>query len=198
MKKIAFLCLGFFLSHAVDAQAQFTCGVRAGLNLSSKVGLLIGATADYSVNDKISIISGLFYTQYGNITAFYTYHPNDFIDTRNYIRIPLNARYAIGKRLFLHTGPYLGFIVYSEGKHKYTNPENGRKEVFYYDISQKYRSFDWGISVGAAMKFGNFQAALEWNEGLINISRYDCCSKYNRSFAITSTYMFGKNKRKKN
>lgn len=181
-----------------DAHAQFTCGVRAGLNLSFKTGLLIGAVADYSLSNKITVESDILFSQQGVSSLQIPINPPIYYkESLNFIRIPLNLRLVFGKRLLLHTGPYLGFAVSSTGKCESTNRETRKKEVSYYDISQKYKSFNWGINVGAAMKFGNFQVGLERTKGLIQ-NRESSGKQFNYAWALTATYMFGKTKENRN
>ena len=192
----------------LDTEKKFTYGVRTGLNISgyqgfgrpnAKLGLLIGTVADYSVSDVFSIEYGLLFVQQGTgwavVSLANTKDGTERTERINYLRIPVNARCILGNKIFMYAGYYLGFAVGS-GKGKITfNNYDGSKEVS--EFSLRRRFFDWGLNIGAAIKFGNnIQAGLEWNQGMLNNGRRvnNITEIQNCAFALTATYMFGKRK----
>ena len=186
---------------ANNVQAQFTFGIRAGLNCSkiwggsepktnSKLGFQIGAIADYSMNGNFSFESGLFVATMGHkIEAASAKRTENPI----YPQIPFHARYNFGDRFFIRAGTYFGFCVGGKGKwdtDEYDYKLNfGREAVFGQRV---YKSFDFGLSAGAGMQFGNFQFGVEGKQGLTNAIHSS--SYKNFVISLTATYMFGKSR----
>ena len=212
---------------ASHVQAQFNFGVRTGLNYTKvlgtgvapvnnlKAGFQFGVVADYAVNGKFSIEPGLLFSTLGYKGQQYvTEYPTGkkayffkYQESPNYIQIPVHARYKLGNKVFLHAGPYFGFAIGGKASAEYLDNDGNRmakashKLTFRLDDSHsRYsRTFDYGLGVGVAVKFGNVQVGLEGNTGLAGISKYDTISfedifiyKKNGGFALTATYMFGK------
>ena len=220
MNKHFFAVLLIIFFTTCYAHAQFNFGVRAGFNCTKiwhgesistimKSGLLFGAVAEYSVNNKFSITSGIiFATQgYKNLSTVSwdgidnggTNKVKDVINL-NYIQIPIHVRYKPDNRLLLWAGPYFGFAVGGKEKSKWF--EDGKKKhVFVHrlkfggDDYSNYRIFDFGLNVGIAKQFSNIQVGLEGNNSLISITKsstYNNDSAYNFGIALSVTYMFGK------
>ena len=183
-----------------SAQAQFTFGVRAGMICSKiwgssepptnmKLGFQFGGIADYSVNDNFSVASGfsmaMMWHRIKAETATRTESPV-------YLQIPVFARYNLTDILFLSAGTYFGHFVFGNGNwstddYKY-KLNFGREDVF---GQQVYKSFDFGLSAGAGVQFGNLQVGLECRQGMTNVIHSSSCK--NLAFTITVTYMFGRN-----
>ena len=185
-----------------NAQAQFTFGVRAGLNCSNilsgsepttamKFGFQAGAVTDYAVKGNFSVETGLFVSTMGHklnaTSATRTENPI-------YLQIPLHARYSFGNKFFVRGGPYFGFCVGGKGNwntDEYDYKLNfGREEIFGQRV---YRSFDFGLSAGAGMQFGNIQAGVECKQGLTNAIH--SLSYKNLAISLTVAYMFGKKRK---
>jgi hypothetical protein len=207
------------------AQAQFTFGLRAGLNLTNFTeksggyepdveykympGFLIGVVGEYAVSDVFAIQPTILFTthrgerkSFGKITRYV-----------NYLQIPVNALYKvdIGRiKLLLQGGPYLSYAL--SGKYKWDNsldfmpslgPKWGENKIKFgycecHDAAVM-KPFDFGIGVGAGLQFNNFQVGLGYNFGLTNLSsrpKDDDHSLKSNGLALTLTYLFGKRNQK--
>ena len=208
MNKHFFIVLLSFVLIAGKTQAQYTFGVRAGLNSNKiwgqkghltrmKVGFQIGAVAEYSLNDRFSIEHGLLFATLGyniNRTAFTPTMKNGlFMDeNRNYIQIPVRFLYKLGNGLSFHAGTYFGRVI--SGKVK-GNSVSIDGEIYNYEDKLRFGGndnnvFDCGLSVGIAMRFSNFKVGLEGNRGLISLQPGS--NHKNGGFAFNATYMFSK------
>ena len=187
---------------ASNAQAQFTFGVRTGVNCSKiwggsetatnmKLGFQVGAIANYFVNNNFSLEPGFFVAMMGHridvAAATRTESPV-------YFQIPVHVRYNLSDRFFVRAGPYFGFFFTGYGKWD-TDEHNyklnfGREDVFGQRV---YRSFDFGLSAGAGMQFGNIQVGLEGKQGLTDVIHSS--SYKNLAISLTATYMFGKKRK---
>ena len=184
---------------ASNAQAQFTFGVRAGMNCSKiwggsepatnmKLGFQVGAIADYSVNDNYSVDAGLSVAMMGHrIEAASAKRTESPV----YLQIPVQARYNLGNRFFVRAGPYFGLCFIGTGNwdtDEYHYRLNiGREDTFGQRV---YRYFDFGLSAGAGMQFGKIQIGLEGKQGMTD-AIYSSSYK-NFAISLTATYMFGK------
>jgi hypothetical protein len=143
-KKIYAILIAVVFTASV--QAQFTLGVRAGVNLTnfsqldeegkelgkdykseSKLGFQIGLVGDYAVSENFSIQPGVIFAQQG---AKYSDDDSDakIVFNLNYLQVPINAQYKLlfGERLALtlQAGPYVGYGL--NGKMKFWG-EDGKK-----------------------------------------------------------------------
>ena len=197
-----------FILIAGNTQAQYTFGVRAGLNSNKiwggtgpvtnmKAGFQIGAIADYSLNHRFSIEHGLLFATLGhriNFTPMNGMRSKHYIaENRNYIQIPVRFLYKFGNGLSFHAGTYFSRAI--SGKVKGNSfPIDG--EIYNYEYKLWFGEnansvFDCGLSVGIAMRFGNYKVGLEGNRGIISLLQSSSYHK-NGGFAFNATYMFGK------
>ena len=220
MKQFFIVLLTVFVT-ATYAQAQFTFGARMGLNCTTiqfggneetkmKPGLLIGAVADYSINEILSIESGLFFAMRGyKVRPTVCWSGPDGggcdkvidIENLNYIQIPVHVVCKIDNRLRFRVGPYFGFAV--GGKNKSIWPRSGKnKSVFVHKLKfgnndhSNYKIFDFGFNAGLAVQLHNIQIGLEVSNSLTSIKKrsvYLSDRAHNLAFTLTTTYMFGNN-----
>lgn len=185
MKKISIIITSVVLLVAVigtmQAGAQISAGVKAGVNLSNfnaeymnlktKPGLVAGAFVSYNFNPKWSAQGEVLYTMQG------AKEPGGSYDFK-YINIPLTARYNVWEGLHIHTGPQVGLLL--SGKIK----EDGEK----YDIKDNLRSSDIGWVLGASYEWNKrFVADIRWVKGLTDISDNDSDVK-NTAVQVTFGY----------
>jgi hypothetical protein len=208
-KKVILVFVAVALT-ASYAQAQFTFGVRAGLNLTNMVfkdngatvtgkmkpGIQLGVTGEHAITDAFAIQPGLLFSMQGY--KMEEEGPLKGAIALNYIQIPVNVQYKLdlsGMKLLLQAGPYLGIAVNGKFKMKAGSQEDSM------DIRFKssngggdYKRGDFGLGVGAGLQFGNIQAAVGYNIGLANVDAHydgDHTAK-NNGLALTVTYLFGK------
>ena len=218
MNKYFFTVLLVVVLSANNVQAQFTFGVRAGLNSTKiwggvgrptgmKAGFQFGTVADYSFSDKFSIEPKLLFSTQGFKNQMSTTNPVNGkkckikeIESPNYIQIPVHVKYKLGNIVSVYAGPYLGFAI--GGKRKMITIEDGKKiytaypKLFKRDtdgrlMSVYERRFDYGFGVGVAMKFNNIQIGFEGNQGFVGIKQ-ETTSDKNGCLALIAAYMFGK------
>jgi len=133
----------------------------------------------------------------------------------NYLQLPVNVQYKFdfgNINLLLHAGPYLGYGISGKIKiwDKYGkrlskgeiesiefNPGDYSKIKFGNDKEKHHlKALDFGIGLGAGLKFNNIQFGLGYIRGLTNIliglnSADDKRSSKNKGFSITVSYFFG-------
>ena len=151
MNKKFFSVLFVVVLSANYVQAQFSFGVRAGLNLTNvsmkydggkdetlkpkyKHGFQIGIVGEYGISDNLSIQPSILFATQG-----YKLGPTEFIMDDmlgwkeevtvniNYLQIPVNAQYKMdlgGSSLLLQAGPYFGFAFGGKKKWEYFLNDN--------------------------------------------------------------------------
>jgi len=199
-KKFCIVLLAAVLT-ASYAQAQFTFGARAGLNLTNfygdeegnskmKPGFQIGVVCDYTLSDNFSIQPVLLFATQGAKWPDWKEKIN-----LNYLQIPINAQYKLdlgGMKLLLQAGPYFGYAI--SGKYKWEEDgEKGEEKIELGGDKEKHnmKALDLGLGFGAGLQFGNIQAGLGYNLGLVNINHYDLYKTKNNGLVLTVTYLFG-------
>ena len=195
MKKVTF-CFAFifFVLYAFQASAQFTFGIKAGLNLANmidkddsqtystdyktKTGFHIGVTGEYAISDNFFVEPGLLISTKG----FRIEQDGiKFSANLNYIELPINAMYKIdmgSAKIFILAGPYLAYAV--SGKYKADQAVLGdnedQKEQKINIGSDKgkddIKGFDFGLNFGAGLQYNAITFGLQYGLGLANLSLY--------------------------
>jgi len=188
---VLLLC-GFVVS---NVQAQFFYGVHAGLNLSNawghwppatglKPGFQIGALANYSLTEKLSVEPILLFTTQRK------YIKNLKDEKINYIQMPVNIRYKLGNNLYMRVGLYQGIAV--SGKCTLTHYD-GEKEDYKLEFGKNssHKIFDFGFCIGVSLQFRKMQIDFGGNSSIIVNERPPSSVRY-ASLALSSIYLFGK------
>ncbi|MDR1864638.1 MAG: PorT family protein [Bacteroidales bacterium] len=221
-KKVVTVAVAAVLT-AGYAQAQFKFGARAGFNLTNvsekyadgekpsgddkssfKPGFQIGVVGEYALSDAFAIQPGIVFATQG---ATYKWGEKaKTVIALNYLQVPINAQYKLdlgGAKLLLQAGPYLGFAL--SGKYKNWDDEGKKVEPEDDELAKikigsnkdedDMKAFDFGLGLGAGVQFGNIQAGVGYNLGLVNTAfREEGDTKSfskNNGLAITLTYLFG-------
>ena len=92
-------------------------------------------------------------------------------------------------KLLLQAGPYLGFGVLVNERHKVGGEKMGSPTGW---GETDLNSFDFGLGAGVGIQFGNLQTVLGYNFGLTNIADVKPYKWKNSGFALTLTYLFGR------
>ncbi|WP_353125482.1 porin family protein [Parapedobacter pyrenivorans] len=210
MKKITFTLLFLALATVMYAQ-DFHFGVTAGPNLStvklnmksgdvdqpkSVIGFHIGAFAEWSLTDKISLRPELSYQTVG-----YRYPPEEelygYRHKSNYISLPVMVRYSISEKLKVGLGPYVSAKLVA--KYKYIpsseeDKENAEEGWFdYTDVdNDEFNPVDYGLCAGVGYQvLPKLGVALGYNYGLSNIFNTegtDGSKAHNRYFRLGLSY----------
>lgn len=203
MKKFILVVLMTVISAASQAQTAF--GIQAGANfatqkfedndgidIKSKVGLVIGALADIDFGSSISFRPELNFIQKG-----FKFEEDGYKLTLNlnYIELSPNFVYntdaGMGK-FFFGLGPSFGFGLSGNTKEKEDGEDEVEEDINFGDAEEEVKGFDFGLNglVGYKMASGVFLTA-GYNLGLANLSNVDDEDVKNRGFSIKLGYMFG-------
>ena len=210
MKNLKFTLLAIVLLTATSASAQFSFGVRGGVNMSNiqtdvqdvitspKFGFTIGAFADFDFSPDMAIQSGLFFSTKGsreNVTVAVS-HPDGYFTRTDrivtnflYLQLPVHFAYRIdvspGTRVVFHGGPY---VAYAVGGSVRVNGERDRN-AFGCRVVQ-YQPFDWGLGIGVGGEFERILVGIGWDFGLFDISNQSNVRSRNQNAFLTVGYRF--------
>jgi len=213
------LAIVLTVSHA---QAQFTVGVRTGMNCtkllgdegflfspvqnSIKFGFQLGVITNYSLSENFSIESGLLFSTKGfknQKSVIYPITGKKWTikesEGPNYIQIPIYAKFKLGNIVLFHAGPYVGYAI--GGYRKMETFEDGKRII--YQPIRLFKQDEHGIVMTVYdRKFDwgiGMGVAMKFNNIQIgldsNIGLINVISKSNYKnggLSLTATYMFGK------
>lgn len=182
MKKILLMVIMALFVVSANAQMEnLRWGVKAGMNVSNfgrdadtdaRIGFHIGALAEYTLTDLISIQPELLLTLKG--AKHYTPY---------YLELPINAKFnfPLGEdRVYLTVGPYIAYGLFGEGA------ISDRK--FFKDDAKR---FDFGGGIGAGYEFMNgLFLNLGFSYGFIDISDGFGEDINNMNFMVSVGYKF--------
>lgn len=180
MKKV--LLLAACVVMATGAFAQFSWGIKGGLNVSSltdvptnqmKTGIYVGAFAEYKFNDFIAIQPEVVYSRQG--VAYGIVKEGDSkLRNRvraNYINIPVLARLYLLDNLTLDLGPQIGFVLTAKDFSKGVDTSDGRDVVNAKSRLDKnsYNVVDFSIAMGATYNLNeNLFVSARYGLGITN------------------------------
>lgn len=216
--KVLFVAALLLISVVSEAQLRF--GPQVGLNIanaslkaegapstSSKIGLSIGAIAEYSLSESMALQSGLIYSQKG-----YKGEMNLFImDAKatvsiSYIELPVNFKYFVPvgtTKIFLAAGPYVAFAVSGTEVAEVSSAFVDAAELGLGSTSKDLKigsgsdddvlGADFGLNIGAGAEFKSFVVSGQYGFGLINIEPISNNGSYtkNRVVSLSVAYLFG-------
>ena len=191
--KTKFIALFIFCTLVGIANAQFSVGVKGGLNVSSieeygtysldsRVGFHGGLMLQYMFTDNWGLESGLYYSLMGGKEKEKDYDHQDRIDdytasaNPSYLQLPLYAIYKfnVAPELYLYPalGAYFGYGL--SGKLDVKGKENGvditAKGDFFNDATNK---LDMGVGAGLNLQYKKFVVGLGYEHGLLKINKHD-------------------------
>ncbi len=176
------------LVFTLNMNAQISFGAKTGLNISNitgdatdgnevKVGLAIGAVAEFKLSESFAIQPEIIYSSQGSDTK------NSNVKLKmNYLNVPLMAKYYPTENLSLQLGPQVGFLVSAK-------VDNGKTSV---KVDDNLKTIDLGLSFGVGYKldFGLFFDA-RYNLGLSDINDYNTINEnYNAVINFSVGYFF--------
>ena len=194
MKFLRFFVAAAALAVSSSSFAQdIDFGVKAGLNFSnftakyggtkvndnkSKIGISLGAFADYNLTDMFAIEAGLQFDQIGN--KYEWTEDDESVKTStnvNYLTIPINVRanFPVGdNKLYFLAGPTIGLALSGKVKREYTEDGQTTKN----DESVKLgngedddmKRMNLGLMFGAGFEMtNNIGFRLTYDIGLSNL-----------------------------
>lgn len=197
MKKLYLFTLLSLLTITVSKAQEIRFGAKAGLNLSTFTGdaftgfdtrasFHIGALVELPLSEKFSIQPELLYSEKGSdLDDFFLFQ---FKANLNYIEIPVMAKYYVIEGLSIELGPVASILVKAEGSDKGVVK----------DVSDLYKTFDFGIGVGASYRLPmDVFFSLRFVKGFLDANERDSLDDYNSDFKvqnavfqISAGYMF--------
>ena len=185
MKKV--LLLAACVVMASGAFAQFSWGIKGGLNISSltevpsnqmKTGIYVGAFAEYQFNDFIAIQPEVVYSRQG--VAYDIVKENNVTERNriraNYINIPILAKVYLLDNLSLDLGPQIGFVLTAKDFYKSVDTNDGRDVTNFKSQMDKnnYNVVDFSIAMGATYKLNeNIFVSARYGLGITNFFNKD-------------------------
>jgi hypothetical protein len=193
MMKTKILVLATFCLFTIAANAQFSIGVKGGLNVSSiedlgpysldaKAGFHAGIMTQYMFNKNLGLESGLYYSLMGGKETEKDYdRPNRIDDYKasanpSYLQMPLYAIYKVELAENLSVYPSLGlYFGYGlNGKIDVKGIENGNdvtmRDDFFNDNNNR---FDMGAGVGFNVQYKKAVFGLGYEHGFMKINKKD-------------------------
>ena len=178
MKK--FVILAAFAVMSASAFAQFTYGVRAGLNLATisnakllvgedvvkmKPSLYVGAFGEYKVGDFFGLSADLIYSRQGVSFDAFSFEeegeewsiPKSNMRL-NYLNLPIMARLYVLEGLSVDLGPQFGILL---GAKVWSDGVDDTE-----DIKDEIQSLDVSFGAGLTYNIGKFLIQGRYNLGL--------------------------------
>ena len=172
MKKIILVLSAVLLSTGAFAQNRgFEWGVKAGLNLSTvtkfddtkfKPGFAAGVFGEYVISDFFGVQAELLYSMAG---FKYKEGGLELNDKRDYLILPILAKFYILERLSVDIGPQFGYAL--SGKLDLDAGEFTGAGKYYDD---DFKKFDITAAMGLSYKFGfGLDVFARYNLGLTKL-----------------------------
>ena len=182
ISKIFTVCivLGFACSISNEVFGQMRAGVKGGLNVSNlyvdevddenaRFGLNLGVYAQVLSSDVFAIQPELLFSTKGSKIEY----GGSFFDQTvkynlSYLDLPVLAVFKLGEAAEIHVGPYVGYLLAADISH------DGDLGSGTDDIDRDHlKSFDYGLSGGFGLNFGNVQVGARYNYGLAKLADSD-------------------------
>ncbi|MFA8434074.1 MAG: porin family protein [Marinifilaceae bacterium] len=190
------------------SNAQIKFGVKVGLNLAdiaqnfkdSEVesdtkmltGYAFGVTAEYEIQEKWALQSGVMLTRKGykveNSSAESNWSESYERKYKvNYLEVPVNIAYKMND-FQLYAGPYVAFGISGKVKEEWTETYNGETESDSFECDIKFKSevgeedfdddnddeymrgFDYGLNFGVGYQTGPMLFNVGYSLGLANLT----------------------------
>jgi len=201
MKKLCVIAVLLFLGAQLHAQK---IGIKVGANLAdakiedggvsvdtkSKIGFLVGVSADFKLIGGLGINTGIDFTQKG------TKFNEDFFGvevstTLNYLIIPARLAYTFeagSLGIFIEAGPYFGYGLGGKMKGTYMG-QTEEEDITFGSEEDDLKNPDIGISAGAGVYVGPIRAAINYDPGLSNLSNFDSESIKTGSLILSVAFL---------
>lgn len=173
-----------FAQHEVGS---WTVQPKIGMNIAtltkaddseSRIGLAVGAEAEYQLTDIFSLTGGLMYSMQG---CEWSEGGSTLKCKLDYINVPILANVYVVKGLAVKLGIQPAFKVNAEAKYS-----SGSADAS--DDLDGVKGFDFSIPVGLSYEYKNFVLDGRYNWGVTKVSDDADCK--NSVFQITLGYKF--------
>lgn len=159
------------------AHAQYSAGLKAGLNYSTMIvydgvsdygylpGFQVGGFVDYSLA-KVSFQLDVVYSQQG---ASITSNAEDLKAIAKYINIPVAVKYKLGPSFNVQVAPQIGFLTCMKSDYHPVVSISFDEQTY----TKAYKKTDFGVNVGAGWKSSNgIIVDVRYYLGLTEINDY--------------------------
>ena len=154
---------------------------------SNKTGLVIGAEAEYQLNDYLSCNAGLFYSQQGSRYRDAGEFRN-MKTTIDYLNVPLTVGVWLGNGLSLRSGIQVGYAINTKVEAEELYNGNWEPSDVAGDASW-YRRWDVSLPVAVSFELQRIRVDLRYNIGLNYLTHYgDVIPERNRVLQLTVGY----------
>ena len=159
------------------AVAQMRAGIKGGLNVSNlyiddvddenaRYGFNVGVYGQIFSSDVFAIQPELLFSTKGTKAE---YGGNIFDQTikfnLSYLDLPVLAVFKLGESAEIHVGPYVSYLLNANISH------DGDLGSGVDDLDKdNFKSFDYGLSGGFGLNFGQIQVGARYNYGLAKIA----------------------------
>ena len=163
-----------------DLFGQMRAGIKGGLNVSNlymdevsdenaRFGVNLGFYGQILSSDVFAIQPELLFSTKGSEIE---YGGGLFDQTikynLSYLDLPVLAVFKLGESAEIHVGPYVGYLLGAKISHE-GDLGNGADEI----DKDNLKPFDYGLSAGFGLNFGNFQVGARYNYGLAELADSD-------------------------
>jgi hypothetical protein len=223
--KLSFLSFFLLVGTSVFSQSSpFRFGVNAGVNMSDamigtaktngssfRVGYQIGATVDYAISQKFTILSGVYfitkgskiedldYTSYiGGIPDFTHKFEQQYLQSPLYgayklhLSDDLNVRFGIGPYFAYGIGgktkKILNGSIWGDGtsEHEYKTFEKSEEHEYYKELKR----FDFGLGALVNLEYKKFNLNISYDQGLLDIAKDTGYEHRNYSLTFSIGYKY--------
>ena len=185
MKKlliIATVLMVAVTTHAQNGVGEITVAPTFGLNWASitklsqtknKIGIAIGANAEYGFTDNIGLSAGMLFSQQG------TKFKRSGKMRLDYLTFPILANYYVMDGLAIKAGIQPSILIDASDRDNHNCMKGCNK-------------FDLAIPVGASYEYQNVVFDIRYNIGLLKVYKKEITNKncHNSVFQITAGYKF--------
>jgi len=153
----------------LSANAQFTPGIKGGLNFGTltgftgdaRVGVHAGLFLHHTINDRLCFQPEILYSGEGQR---YFDDGEERTLALDYIQIPLMIQYFPVKQLYFEFGPQLGILASAQDKGGGVN----------LNVKDDFAPTQVGLNIGVGVKVNNSLGFYgRYNFGLTDVSRFD-------------------------
>ena len=196
MMRSVTLALMLVLVGAAPARAQFSYGVKAGVNFanvamdpddgvspSGRMAALAGAFATIPIAWGLSLQPEAIYTVKGASFDFEGFESNYIVD---YLEVPVLVRFRALRTAYVVAGPSMAYRLRARTR----TPFGGSTEEV--DLDADVESFDLGIVGGVAVEFGRWLVDARYTHGLTDTDKdtSDDVKIRNRTFSLAAGFRF--------
>ena len=166
------LCLS-----TIALQAQFTPGIKGGLNVTdisnlngdNRISGHVGLFLHHTINSNWCVQPELLYSGQGQK---YMTNTGERTITLSYIQVPVMVQYYPVKQLYFEFGPQVSFLTAAHSK------GSGDDKV---EVDGAYNKADFGVNVGLGVAAtSNIGFYGRYNAGLTDITKNNNISQMNR------------------